>query len=239
MMESIKNLLVGIIVLGSVMFGITQYNNHQEDKVNQNKIEQLEDKVAIYEDYIQSADSAIFALEDEKAEVSKQVDRYKHLWLNERDERIQIENKYDSLKTGVDSLSLDSLAKYIVTNYVGTGYKIERISDTIYIAFQDTTVRDIVKKHVDYKKRGEVIDNLDNQVEFLDSVNSKLSKELMITESINDSLEYKIDTLEAINVNYKDLYEQYQDEATRQEKYKIVSYIVNGVQMLAIIAVAI
>ena len=239
MMESIKNLLVGIIVLGSVMFGIIQYNNHQEDKVNQNRINQLENKVSIYENYIQSADSAIFALKEDKAKATKQVDKYKQLWFNERNERIQIENKYDSLKTGVDSLSLDSLAKYIVNNYAGTGYKIERISDTIYIAFKDTTVRDIVKKHVDYKKRGEVIDNLDNQVEFLDSVNSKLSKELMITESINDSLEYKIDTLEAINVNYKDLYKQYQDEATKQEKYKIVSYIVNGVQMLAIIAVAI
>lgn len=238
MMEKITNLLIGVILIGCISFGIFKYNSITIDKSNKDKMDKLERQIEFQRSYIQTADSTIFALQDEKEEEAEKAKRYRRLWKYESDKADSIENAYDDIQKDIDSLSLDSLAKYIIDNYAGKHYKIEKVSDTVYMAFEDTTIRDVAKTHVDYEKRGEIIDNKDNQIEFLDSLQSKLSKELLITEGINHSLTVKVDTLESINTNYSELLDETQKEAIRERKLKIVSYVVNGIQFIVILAIA-
>lgn len=234
------NLTSAIAVGAAVLFGFLYFN---EDKAHEDTRARLNSTVEAYE----YADSAYLAAEKENSNLRKDNDslevdlkKLRKMWWDQKEAKQEIEKKYDSLKSGVDNLPVESLAEYIIDHYAGDNYEllgIDFVEDdsSVYIAFQDVTVRDIATTHIDYRRQEEVIDNMEGQINQLAKIKDTQAEKIGNLEDINDNLELQIDRLKESNEHYKEMFIEYEQEAIRQRRLKVLGFSVAAVEGLVIL----
>ncbi len=236
--------ILNIVGAAALIFVAIMWHGDRQDKqALQEKNINLKDSIEFQQDSINMLEEAYTKESDRSDSLSEEVERYKKLWWLEKEAKEEIAAKYDSLKAEVDSMPIDSIAQYIVDHYAGDNYELLDVGfvggdSSIYIAFQDITAKDIVDTHIDYRERGEIIDNQQNQIQHLKSINRLREDEIATLTRRNDNLELQVEKISEVKNMYRDLASEYEEEITKQKNRKLVGYgvaIAEGIAILILL----
>lgn len=234
-MITFSKAIAGLFLASTLVFAGLWYNSDQLVDKYRSENKAKSELVDNYEDAIYSLDSAYTVAKSSKDSAANVAKHYKSLWLSTVEDKQEINKKYKQLKQGLEGLSLDSLAEYIVKHYAGESYKIQRLNDSLFVAFQDTTVEDIVSKHIDYREAKEVVENQDKQISHLDSLQKAKSSEVLYLESMNDSLHNKIYTLKSMKDVLQANLSDCNDEVDKQKMLRNIGFGAAALELLIII----
>lgn len=233
--------IVGVAAL--IFVAIMWHGDRQDKQALQGENVNLKDSIEYQQDSINELDSAYTVEINKSDSLAKRAKKFEKLWWLEKEAKKGIKSKYDSLKAEVDSMSIDSLAQYIVDHYAGDNYELLDVGfvegdSSIYVAFQDITAKDIVDTHIDYRERGEIIDNQGNQIEYLKNIKGIREDEIATLTKRNDNLELQVEKINRVKNMYRDLASEYEEEAIKQRNRKLVGYgvaIAEGIAILILL----
>jgi len=215
-----KNILIGALFGVFVIYYATDTNYKAKYNNEVEKVNNLKDTIVKLDSAYKQKQYKIDSLNDSIDILSSNIDELEH-------ERNIIYSKYNSLREGLDSVSIDSLAKYIISNFKGNNFKINKFEDKgILIAFSDTTVRDIVSKDLDRKELKEENESLNNTINRQSSLISLQYRSIGLCNDQKDIQAEQIENLKEINTIYEGDIEALQAEAERLHKrIRVITYI--------------
>lgn len=222
---------IAIAIVASVSFNyISDINDRINTSERQNElyksnIEYLDSLYSNQKDSIDIYNEKI----DNKNEIIKGLEAYKD----------SIDNVYENDSSDLDSMSVDSLVSYIINNFKGKQYDIINTdSSTLFIAFTDTTVRDVVGKDLERKYL------LDKEVFYNDKIDSQediINYQLVKMSKLQEQLHIRkkqVDNLKVQSSIKQDFIDELQRELNKSnKKAKILEYVTYGTTGLALIAV--
>lgn len=176
-----KNILIGLFLISTTAFAYL-YNTEHElvGELNDRELINIEAKSTV--DSLNSVlTEANFNYEVAQAEYITAIGIVK--W-----QKKQIQLKHDELLRGLKGISNDSVAKYIVDNYLGDKYKIIKIQDELYTALEPITARDIVKRDIAFKAHKELFKAQTNEIEVRDTLIRQQAITISITTTTNTEL---------------------------------------------------
>lgn len=231
----IKNLLIGGLFLTLVAyFGFNEeYRSKYKD--NQEEIQKLEDTVQQLDSLNYSKDYQLELLRDSMNEAKDKIDSIESL-------KNKIYTKYDSLKSGIDTVSVDSLAEYIISNFKGKEYRLLNLEDNqnVFMAFTDTTVRDIVRGDIEKNELEEENSLLNSQVNAQQGLIKLQSSYIDTLQSQNEVQANIINKQRKVIVLTKeDLKELRKENDRLHRRAKIITYTAVGGTVIAIALVLI
>lgn len=222
---------VAIAIVASVSFNyISDINDRINTSERQNElyksnIEYLDSLYSNQKDSIDIYNEKI----DNKNKIIKGLEAYKD----------SIDNVYENDSSDLDSMSVDSLVSYIINNFKGKQYDIINTdSSTLFIAFTDTTIRDVVGKDLERKYL------LDKEVFYNDKIDSQediINYQLVKMSKLQEQLHIRkkqVDNLKVQSSIKQDFIDELQRELNKSnKKAKILEYVTYGTTGLALIAV--
>lgn len=222
---------IAIAIVASVSFNyISDINDRINTSERQNElyksnIEYLDSLYSNQKDSIDIYNEKI----DNKNEIIKGLEAYKD----------SIDNVYENDSSDLDSMSVDSLVSYIINNFKGKQYDIINTdSSTLFIAFTDTTIRDVVGKDLERKYL------LDKEVFYNDKIDSQediINYQLVKMSKLQEQLHIRkkqVDNLKTQSSIKQDFIDELQRELNKSnKKAKILEYVTYGTTGLALIAV--
>jgi len=215
-----KNILIGALFGVFVLYYAVNTNYQNKYAEESKKVKNLRESIVKLDSVYISKQGRIDYLKDSIFSINNDLDK-----LSKEKEKIQ--NKYDNLKNGLDTVSIDSLAKYIINNYKGNTYKILDFEEEgIFMSFTDTTVRDIVYKDLERNELIEEKNRLVSKSEMQEELIKLQSKQIDICSDQKEVQKEKINKL----VNIVDIKEeenlQLKEENSRlHKKAKILTYV--------------
>ena len=215
-----KNILIGALFGVFVLYYAVNTNYQNKYAEESKKVKNLRESIVKLDSVYISKQGRIDYLKDSIFSINNDLDK-----LSKEKEKIQ--NKYDNLKNGFDTVSIDSLAKYIINNYKGNTYKILDFEEEgIFMSFTDTTVRDIVYKDLERNELIEEKNRLVSKSEMQEELIKLQSKQIDICSDQKEVQKEKINKL----VNIVDIKEeenlQLKEENSRlHKKAKILTYV--------------
>lgn len=149
----------------------------------------------------------------------------------------QVQNDLDSILKELKDQPIDSIAEYIVFNYLGTEYKVQQINDSTFVAFQEITVRDIANQHELFKALKRRFKLLSRELDAKDTLMKKQAKKIVILRNTADTLLQKYSK---INTDYFECEKTVQDlttEVDKQKGLKRIGFITSGGILLVLLIV--
>lgn len=147
----------------------------------------------------------------------------------------KIEEKYKAALAQLEGMSIDSVAQYIVDNFLGNTYKVQRINDSTFIAFQEITVRDIANANEAFKAQNERFEQLSIKVGSQDTLIKLQAKNISILTNTADTLLARFNT---INTDFSKCEKNVLDltnEVDKQKGLKRIGFLTSGGLLLVLL----
>ena len=227
-----NKLITAIILIQLAVAGVLGYlYNIEKDK---NIILGIENNRANRE--LAFADSISKVLKNTKIELDS---LYKDSEKKNAEINYKLELLEDSLTAvlkKLDNQPIDSIAAYIVLNYLGDTYKVQKINDSTFVAFQEITVRDIAKKTEAFKAQNKRIKLLTEKISNKDTLLKKQATKIgILTHTADTLLQRSI----IMNEGFSKCEETVKDLTTEVDKQKgqkrIAIYTAGGLLILLIL----
>jgi hypothetical protein len=225
-----KNILIGIFLVATAAFAYlyeTEKSKNIELSINNTKVEReliYIDSLSVLKDVtIAEQDSANKAYVKEIAEIN---------WSYEK-----LAEELKAKNVELKNMTLDSIAAFIVRTHLGDTYKIKRINDSTFVVFQEVTVRDIAKQHIEYKtliKRSEL---LSREGVAKDTLIKKQAKTICILTHTTDTLLTKYKTVVYDNGRYEAKIIELTTEVDKQKGLKRIGFYTAGGLLLLLIII--
>lgn len=176
-----KNFLIGLFLVSTTAFVYLYETEHR-------LVGELENRELISISAKNTVDSlnSVLTTANIKYEKAELIYRERIATVNWQKEQIQ--DKHDELLAGLKGISNDSVAKYIIDNYLGDKYKIIKIDNEVYTALQPETTRDIVKQDLAFKVQKELFKQQMEEIEVRDTLIKIQAKTIAITTTTNKEL---------------------------------------------------
>jgi len=176
-----KNILIGLFLLSTTAFAYLYETEHKlVGELNDRELISIEAKSTVDSLNTILTNANLDYKEAEKG-YKKKIDR-----VNWQKKQIQI--KHDELLAGLKGISNDSVAKYIVDNYLGDKYKIIKIEDEVFTALQPETTRDIVKRDLEFKAQSELFNEQIREIGAKDTLIKMQALTISIQTTTNEEL---------------------------------------------------
>lgn len=226
-----NKILIVITLLSVITAGIFAYLYQSEKHLNidlsiNNTVYQRE---LVFNDSISKIkDITISELED--AYKISETDNANFKWELER-----IEKELNKVKNELKNMSLDSIAKYIVDNFLGDVYKIEKINDSTFVAFQEITVRDIANGDIAFKALFKRFEALSHNMDSKDTLIEKQAKTVRILTNTNDTLLVRNKQFIENNNKFQIKVIELTTEVDKQKGQKRIGFLTAGGLLLLLI----
>lgn len=221
----IKDIIIGILLVA--VAGLGGLYENTKYKLENSDIDLDKYKVALHK-----ADSSVTKITEDRNNAYYILDsliyEYRIKLTNSNKKAESMEAKYNDLINNLTGVSNDSIAKYIVENFAGSTYKLQKINDTLFIAFEDTTARDIVLHHLECEKQSELLKLAKNDISSKDSIIKLQSKKIAVADTSYDNLKTKYLELSNEMEECSNVIVELDGELDRQRKFKLVGFITSG-----------
>jgi hypothetical protein len=223
-----KTILLTIGITASVILGYLLYNEYNDNanlQIDLNKYKRL------YE----FSDSLVTNRDAYLDSAYKYIENINYQLAQSEQENINIKEELADMQAAVDTISMDSIATYIISNFAGDTYYIHKVNDSTYISLQDITGRDIVKQDIAFKALNKLFKNVSNESDMKDSIIIKCIESLDIAINTGDNMKDLYD--KSINdlIDRQTEIFKLQGELDRAKKIALGSIVVNGILIIGII----
>lgn len=198
-----KNILTGICITVIVLLGYlykTESNSKNLIEIDRNKYKRMSEY----------SDSLLQSRNEQLSQDSTYIMELESKLIGLEYSKNKIRKELTELKASIDTISIDSIGTYIITNFEGDDYFIHKVNDSTYISIQEVTGRDIVKRDTEFKAL------------------NRLFKAVSEESSIKDSIIMKRAEMLDIAVKTGDIYKDVYEDAIRQlEERDLEIYTLN------------
>ena len=162
---------------------------------------------------------------------------YQTTITNINSQLVKIEQELIDKKLELKNMSIDSIAAYIVLNYLGDVYKVQKINDSTFVAFQEITVRDIANQKEEFKTLFKRSEQLSNKIDSQDTLIKIQAKKISILTNTMDTVLQRYNLL---NIDLKESQNKVVDltnEVDKQKGLKRIGFITSGGLLLILLIV--
>lgn len=141
----------------------------------------------------------------------------------------QVEEELNDAKNELENMSIEAIAKLIIKNHLGNTYKIKNINDTIFVAFEEITVRDIAEQDIEFEAEKQRSIQYRKDIAIKDTLIKIQKKSISILNNTNNELLNKqteaIEELKESRIKIVEL----TNDVNKQKSQKRIAVVVSGV----------
>ena len=176
-----KNIIIGVLLIAATVFAYLYKTKNKEvvDLTIENARQARETAFV---------DSINYVLKNTNIELDSANKVYIEKNANIKWALEQVEDELNDMKQDLKNMSIESIAALVIKTHLGDVYKIKKINDTTFVAFQEKTVRHIAEQDAEFEAEKQRSVQYRKDIASKDTLIKMQAKAINIFQTANDTL---------------------------------------------------